>query len=44
MASELFTDRNDLRERMAEQSPDAPSRLGLFAVERLVGADFIAVP
>lgn len=32
---------DDLRERMAEQSEDAQSGLGLFAVERLAGADFI---
>ncbi len=32
---------DDLREGMAEQARDADPSLGLFAVERLAGADFI---
>ena len=32
---------DDLRERMARHSEDSPPSLGLFAVERLAGADFI---
>ncbi len=31
----------DLRERMAQHAEDSPPSLGLFAVERLAGADFI---